>query len=179
MSYLPSSRGLVPSVFLSPMSRESLGEWWGAYRLAAPSSGVWSATNRAFYIPFWLERGVIVYRLWWLNGTVVGTDNRQAGIYRDDSTSVVLGTSTLVAGANVVQFDDIADTALGPGKYFMALWGNGITATVFRVVTANATRNAGYFMESSLTGGLPATATMAQLSVEFLPVFGLALRSTP
>lgn len=178
MSYRPPGpRTESPPVFLTTFhaTASRIG-----FRGAAPSSGAWSATNRIIYVPFALHEGATVYRYFWLNGATVGTNNFQVGVYDTAFNAINRGTSTLSAGtANACQFDNITDYYLGPGRYYMAMWGNGTTATVFRL-TASAGMQQGTYYETNASG-LPTTGTPVDPAVAvgpFVPVFGLALRAT-
>jgi len=174
--YAIAVRGELPPVFLSSIHALA---WRGANRVG-PASATWNATNQIIYVPFGLHIGVTVYRYFWLNGATVGTNNFQVGVYRPDFTRVNAGTSTLSAGtANLCQFDNITDYYLSPGRYYMAMWGSGTTATVFRV-SGDARQTQGLYYETN-AGGLPSTGTPADPAVAvsaYLPVFGLALRAT-
>ena len=170
------ARDGYPSVYVGPYSREGNVPWSNE---AAPASAIWIATNRAIYVPIIVPRACVIRRFWWLNGATVGTNNLQAGLYDDTFASVLLGTSTLSAGtASQVQYDDVTDTPIGSGKYWLALWCNGTTATVFRGNPTNALRLGVFYAQSSLAAGLPSTATPASPTT-FLPVFGFTTRATP
>lgn len=178
MSFSPALRGPMPPIFLSSMSSMSGGRIARGVNEQSPASAAWSTTNRIVYVPFVLNRAVTVYQLFWLNGATVGTDNLQAGVYDGSFNRLIAGTSTLSAGASACQFDNITDTVLGPGRYYMALWANGTTATVWR---SNNYATNGYIYYETNASGLPTTGTPANPSTAnpARPVFGLALRSTP
>ena len=175
--YSAAGKAELPPIFLTTMHSHSMR---GPIRNSAPASATWSATNRIIYVPFFMSRGRMVYRYFWLNGATVGTNNFQVGVYRTDFTQIHEGTSTLSAGtANLCQFDNITDYYLGPGRYYMAMWGSGTTATVFRVNGAQGERTGIYYETNA--GGLPATGTpadTASVTTAYIPVFGLALRAT-
>lgn len=174
MRYVEQAWGEMPPVFLS-----SWHQWRGMSRVTAPTSGTWSATNRIIYVPFFLSQGATVYRYFWLNGATVGTNNFQVGVYDHAFNAINRGTSTLSAGtANLCQFDNITDYYLSPGTYYMAMWGSGTTATVFRV-DALSQVPLGIYYETN-AGGLPTTGTPADPAVAvsaYCPIFGLALRA--
>ena len=177
MMYSQPARGEMPPVFLSSFS------YCGVYRTGTrtvPASGTWSTTNRIIYVPFYLSRGQTVYRYFWLNGATVGTNNFQVGVYDLAFAAINRGTSTLSAGtANLCQFDNITDYYLGPGSYYMAMWGSGTTATVFRTTGITAGPMGIYYETNA--GGLPATGTPADTAIgttsAVIPFFGLALRA--
>lgn len=167
----------LPPVFLSTQHTNSFR---GNIRAAAPTSAVWSTINRIIYVPFFLSQGQTVYRYFWLNGATVGTDNFQIGVYTAAFAAVNRGTSTLSSGtANRVQFDNITDYYLSPGRYYMAMWGSGTTATVFRL-SGSLGEPQGIYYETN-AGGLPTTGTPADPAATtsaIIPVFGLAFRAT-
>ena len=97
-----------------------------------------------------------------LNGTVVGTDNMLVALYGSDgkllANSAVAGT--LSAGASAFQNRDfLVPVTLAPGRYFIAVQCNGVTATSNKFVAAN-----GVNVLTSATAGtfgtLPATLTI-------------------
>lgn len=101
------------------------------------ASAAWLGANVAVFIPFTIEVAVTIYRMGWYNGTTVGTNNLDAGIFdRSCSTLLVSTGSTLSAGASAPQQVDVTDTLLMPGDYHLALSCNGTTATVFRAALA-------------------------------------------
>src|ERR1035437_10210198 len=126
------------------------------------------------------------YKFWWLNGTVASTNNIQAGLYADDGTTkpgaaIKLGTSTLASGVSVLQYDDIADTQVGPGPCWLAIWIGGTTTTLYRGNGAGM-RLTRTYQQASLAGGLPSTATPATVSTGFAApfyVFGIQFRPSP
>jgi len=168
------------SLLISTWSKEGpVGHAGGS----APTSGAYPAANRAHYYPLRIARSGTVRKLWWMNGATVGTDNVQMALYRADGVDggpgnlVVAGTSTLTSGANAPQYDDITDAPIAAGTYWVAVWANGTTTTMFR---SNVYRGWGVYIESSLTGGLPATATPAAPgSTNFTPLIGLQMRAAP
>lgn len=169
--------GSAVSVFVGPYSAEANGPWAVA---SQPTSAVYPSANRAHYYPIVIPRACVIRRFWWLNGATVGTDNLQVGLYDNAFASVLLGASTLSAGtANQIQYDNVTDTAIGPGRYWIALWCSGTTATVFRSNNTGGPRHTAIYDEDSLTGGLPATATPTSPAAVYLPVFGFTTRATP
>lgn len=171
------------SPMCSPWSREgALGNDWAAF--PGTSDGAATSLNRAFYYPIFLPVMGTAYKFWWLNGATVGTNNIQVGLYADTGAylpgaAILRGTSTLSAGASVVQFDaSIAATLVGPGLVWLAIWFNGTTATV-RCSTDNRLRLARQYEQSSLSGGLPTTTTPAAASGNRTFIFGIQFRPSP
>jgi hypothetical protein len=187
MTYAPAGKqyGVAPFVF--PNSIHSWGPGIVQHVGTTPTSAAWPATNRAYYFPVIIPQPCTMYRFFWLNGATASTNNLQVGIYNDNDagtdgpgTAILRGTSTLASGANVCQFDNITDTPLDKGRYWLALWGSGTTTTVFRnAPSATFVRYIGGYLESSLASGLPATATPAQVATPFVPIFGFTTIATP
>lgn len=175
MIYVPSVHAFLPSPMLSSISPESLGR--SALPGSTPGSAAWSTTNRIVYVPFAIDAAVTVYKLWWLNGATVGTNNLQAAVYNGAFSRLINGTSTLSAGANICQYDDITNVGLPAGRYYMALWCNGTTATTFRGVVA---ASMGIYYETNASGPQATGTPVAPASNgPVIPVFGLQLRSSP
>ncbi len=169
------------SLYISPFSRE--GEGFRSMTGSANPLSAVGVTQTAQYNVVLIESPGIVYKFFWLNGATVGTDNVQAGLFLSNGTdggpgtALKLGTSVLSAGANVCQYDDIADTPIAAGVYWLALWESGNTATQFRITPV--VKLYGGYREASLTTGLPATATPVALTTGNTPVAGLVMRSAP
>ena len=176
-TYRDVDKGELPPVFLSTIHSNS---YRGPLRNSAPASIAWSGTNRIIYIPFFLSQGSTVYRYFWLNGATVGTNNFQVGVYTTAFAAVNRGTSTLSAGtANALQFDNVTDYYLSAGRYYMAMWGSGTTATTFALAGVQQAPMGAYYETNA--GGLPTTGTPADTATTTtprIPVFGLALRAT-
>jgi hypothetical protein len=143
-------------------------------------SAAFPSTNRMYYYPLTISQPCVAKRFWWLNGTAVsGANSVQVGLYNDNDagtdgpgTSIFLGTQTTQAGTNVVQFDNITDTALYPGRIWIALWCSNTTSTFFRHAPTGAlNRFMGAYLESGTV--LPATATPTP-GGGFIAVFGFA-----
>lgn len=183
--YSPRKPIGIVSPFVTSWSQEGFG--LSKLIAAAPSSSTYPATQRAYYFPIVVPVACTIYRFFWLNGATASTNNIQVGIYNDNDagtdgpgTSVLLGTSTLASGANVCQFDDVTNTALYPGRYRLAVWGSGTTTTLFRAAPSSTLgRGLNGYLESSLASGLPSTATPAQNTTPYVPVFGFTTISSP
>lgn len=179
MTYVPYDGGRYDpvSMFVGPYSRE------GCLSGMPPSSPASAAlaAQTAYAAQVVLPRPCVVRRLWWANGATVGTDQVQVGIYRADFTSLLLGTATTTSGATALQFDNVTDTPLAAGRYWVALWVSGTTTTLLRV-SALASRIAGIRLQGSLAGGLPATLAapdQGATTIIAVPVFGFTTRATP
>lgn len=142
------------------------------------AAAAWPTANKAFYIPVQLLVAVTVYKIAWYNGATVGTNSVDVGIYTEAGTKIISTGSTLTAGASQPQVVDIADTALAPDTYFLAMAMNGTTDTVFRNA-ANGNHHRASGVQQQLTAfALPATATFAAYSDAYVPVIAAVFESS-
>ena len=186
MSYSPGVRTGVIDPFVSPFSRH--GYAMTARMVGVPASAAYPAVQRAYYFPVIIPVACTIYRFFWQNGATASTDNIQVGIYNDNDagtdgpgTAFLRGTSTLASGANVCQFDNVTDTGSLSREILAGDLGFGCTTTTLHrsapsAVFARATNG---YLESSLASGLPTTATPAQNTTPYVPVFGFTTRSSP
>jgi hypothetical protein len=132
--------------------------------------GSWSTANRAYFIPVQVLTTITVYKMSWLNGSTVGTNNADVGIYNSAYTRLVSSGGTLTAGANSIQIVDVADTVLTPDTYFLAMVMNGISGDVIFRSTASGRhmRTSGVLMQSTAYP-LPATAAPVGNTDSFCP----------
>lgn len=94
---------------------------------ASTASAAWSAANKPFAIEFAVNYACVVRQLGWINGTAAG-GGVDMGIYdlawnRLVSTGAQTGT-----GNSVFQWIDVTDTALAPGRYYLAMSRDNTTA---------------------------------------------------
>lgn len=149
---------------ICPWSVESLG---GSIPRAALMSSLTavatSAANQAFYFPFFLYEQATAVKLSWWNGSV-SAGNVDMGIYDSQLNRVINTGSTAQGTISVLQTVDITDTALLPGRYWMAVQFSDVTATI------NTVQNTDEVFQSTIPAweqavgsfGLPTTATLAQ-----------------
>lgn len=184
MSYIGPTQdhNVYTSMMVSPWSRE--GNTVASNTINTPSSTTYPSATRIFYNRVYIPSQCTAYKLFWLNGATAATNNVQVGIYSDDGTNkpgaaVIRGTSTLAAGANACQYDNIADTPLGPGIYWLAIWCNGTTTTLFSRSTSSAIITPGMYIETA-AGGLPTSATPTSAGTSGRThVYGITTRATP
>ena len=171
--YSAPVRSQLPPVFLTPHNGYGVGQRY--FGTGVPASGVLGA-NRITYCPVNISHPVTVYRHFWLNGATASTDNVNVAVYDPNFNRLSIGTNTVSSGASICQFDNVTDYVLGPGRYWLALWVSGTTATFLRTTT---TGSIGLYYETNASGpqatGTPADPATAAPSI---PVFGLALRAT-
>jgi hypothetical protein len=167
-------------VLITSGSWQSVGPAGVGFVWGAIASAVWVSANRALFVPFAIAEPMLAEKMFWANGTVVGTDSIDVGIYTTEATPVrlVSGGGTLSAGISTVQEVNITDTVLLPGAYYMAMVCNSATtATFLRWAPGHLgmCRLAG-MAEMAAAYVLPSTATLAAISTLYVPFFGVAGR---
>lgn len=162
-------------VVITPYSLQSL--CLGLSGFVGAASAVFPSANLAIFYPFVVCEPFVVVKMFTYNGAAVG-DNVDVGLFAQDGTRLVSMGSTAQSGTNALQSFDIADTQLGPGVYYAGLACSGTTSTFFRRTTGNAgLLQALGFAQQASAFALPATATLAAISNDYLPMFGLTGRT--
>lgn len=169
-------------VTIIPYSPEALGGavaggLFGAP--AAPASATWPSANLAVAWPFVLNQYVTVRKLFLYVGSAQA-GNVDVGIYDEAYARKVSSGSTALGAVTTVQEFDVADTDLGPGRYYLAVALSSTSGTVFKIQSASGVGEGGRVagmaqMASALP--LPATFTPAAAGTALLPVSGLTLRT--
>ena len=133
-------------------------------------TGRWPEANLAIYIPFTVTEQITIKRILVWIGTSSG--NIDVGIYDTDGTRRVSSGSTAMGATNTTQIFDIADTALSPGTYYMAMVVDNITAQFNRIYPQY---NMMYgIREETSAFPLPSTATIVEHGARsFLPNMAL------
>ena len=174
-----------PLPTIHPWSLESIGEdlttvvnvgGAAAGYLYYTQSAVYPVANLALFVPFVLTKPVTVAKMFTYNGTVAA-GNIDVGIYDISGTLIVSMGSVAQAGTSVIQSFDITDTQIGPGKFYMAIVENNVASTFFKHDAnegANRLRFTG-MAQMAAAFPLPATATLALLTANYVPVFGLLI----
>ena len=139
-------------------------------------SAIWPTANLALFIPLYLPESITTTKLFWGNGDVV-SGNVDMGIYQTSGTRLASTGSTAQAGTSGPQSVALA-TTLPTGTYYLALAMNNITGRMTRSTGVNVglARAAG-MMEQASAFPLPAAATFATLTTNYVPSLGLVLRS--
>lgn len=166
--YTPAANGLRTSLFVCSQGKEAM-----AHGLSGGIGSATLTTDLAYIVRIVLPTPTVVRRFHWSNGATASTNTVQVGIYNDDLTSFLLGTATTSSGANALQFDDVTDTPISAGRYWMAVVVSGGTATLMRSTSVFSHGAAIYSMAAARP--LPATLVPAQVAVNatvILPIFG-------
>lgn len=124
-----------------------------------PGARTWVA-NLVGYVPVCLARPYPVNRVFWVNGSTIGS-NVDFGIYSADGRRIYNTGSTAQAGASSVQYVTPATKfMLDAGNYYFAWTCDGTTSRGMAFGgTANGGRVIGLLEETTGAFGLPATMT--------------------
>lgn len=141
------------------------------------SGGAWPANNRAIYVPFVVTQPVTAFQMAFEVTTQSG--NYDIGLYDQYGARLVSLTSTAVPAAGIAKAN-IADTALNPGTYFMALLLSTTAAAVWRtnIGTTGSWTVAGVVDSDEGSTALPATATFTTIGAAYVPVIAVATVAT-
>lgn len=101
--------------------------------------------------------------------------------YSSANDTTVDATITSAAwGSIAAEVKSLGTTyTLAQGRYYLALHGTGTTATIFQRAVATNVSHLGIYNESSLTAGLPLTATPTNAANTTIVNFGITSRATP
>lgn len=160
---------------ITPWSAESIGAkitGMGGAALSGTAGAVYPAADLAIYVPFSLSRSVTVAQLFWVNGGTA-SGNVDAGIYSADGTRLTSTGSTAQAGTNAPQSVNITDIQIGAGLFFIAIAMNNGTGTLFRATFAQLglAITTGMYQQATAFP-LPANATFANPTFDYIPAFG-------
>lgn len=142
---------------------------------STPGSLAFPAANDALFVPFVLQAATLIKRLFSINGGTA-SGNIDVGVYSEDGTLISSAGSTAQAGTNDLQFFNVTDFILGPGRYYLAVAKNDTTGTLIRM-NIPAIRCSVLGMAKQATAfPLPATATFATVTAAYLPLIGAEIR---
>jgi hypothetical protein len=174
----PSIIGKPPAMILTPASPEfgAVSQFVAQRSQNANPfpSGTWASANDPIALPFFLYEPLTVYQLGWHNGSGTMTDSCDVGVYDSSWVRKISTTGTARTGVSALQFVDVSDTTIGPGKFYLAMSNNGTTANQqqFFAGPANAvicgllgmldSATDAYVLPDPLTG-MAAAATFTQI----------------
>jgi hypothetical protein len=153
----------------------------GAYlRLtrAAIASGAWPSANKPIAIPFVLSQAAILQQVRFRTGSAAG-GNGDVGIYDTSFNRIVSSGSTAFSASSSYQLMDIADTALAPGRYYLAFALDNITANRVGFIAATSstlvTRVMGCLDSTTNAFPLPNPLTNMVAAATFVRIPGFSL----
>lgn len=176
----PENR-IEPLVTINPFSLEALGLF--ASILAGSSiisngSSTWSTANRAFFVPFVVNRLISIINLFVYNGAAV-SGNFDLGIFDKDGNRIISSGSTAQSGTSAIQAISVSATELRAGNYYMGLVFDNTTAQVQRMSMSTTLdfKSMG-IAEQATAFTLPSKATLATaVNFIYVPIFGISTRS--
>lgn len=149
-------------------------EMLGIFAISNSSNLAWPAANDAIFVPLALSRPILAKRLYIANGSVA-SGNLDLGIYTFDGARIVSAGSTAQSGTTAIQFLDITDTYLSPGRYYLAAAMNGTTGAMRRFNYAVIRQQMLGVYKMATAFPLPATATFATPTASAIPLIGVDL----
>lgn len=142
-------------------------------------STAWPSANLAIFIPFYTRSRILVTNFFWMNGATV-SGNSDMGLYTQDGIQIAHIGSTVQAGTSAMQVvAAAANLYLGQGLYYLALAADNVTATYGVGATGllEMTRTLG-MASMAAAFPLPATATLATITADYIPSCGISLGAT-
>jgi hypothetical protein len=133
----------------------------------------WSAANDAVVYPITVHRPTTFVKAWHMGNSASG--NYRVGLY--DSGLNLLVSSAAIANSAALHEDNITDTDVMPGRYFVATACDNATTGSF-VVSAGALRwrILGCFLMASAYP-LPSTLTPAAYTPTWVPMAGFSTKT--
>ncbi len=159
---------------ITPWDLLSVGPFILHENSTLPASIVWPTANKAIYVPFTLNVAETALKLFCGNGAVV-SGNVDVGVYTAAGARVISSGSTAQSGTSVLQVFDTADTLLVPGYYYFAMAVDNITAEVLNSNPATFALPTWGVKQEAAAFPLPATATFATMTSNYLPFMGISL----
>jgi hypothetical protein len=174
--YFASPYQPIPTVVDSIYSRCAGGSWgWPSGNVG---SAAWPSANRVLYVPFVASGPFQIVKFFYTFGSSLGTGNIDVGIYPDDLSAPILSsgaTSTAGGTVSIPFLLEATDTWFAPGRYFLAALATATSITASRITTGGAGRaKANRWFESTSSGTLPTSPTIASVSSDFFPAFGFS-----
>lgn len=138
----------------------------------------WVAANLALYMPILIGYPTTVVKMFWVNGSTVGTNHVDVGIYDSQGNQLVHSGSTLTAGASAVQSVSITSTTLEPGLYYIAMASDATTDTFQADNSVVPVHRATGVYEQATAFPLPSPASFTGSTHAYLPFIAMTTQST-
>ena len=169
----------TPFVSVTPFSHNALGDKFASLgnEMNNEASTAWPSANLAIYAPFYLIAPFTIQQFFWLNGITI-SGNVDMGVFDHAGRKIASTGSTLQAGASAIQSVSITPVTLGSGLFFLGLAVDNVTATVFGVPAGNIGFTVAVgVLQQATAFPLPALATFASPTFDFVPSCGITTRS--
>lgn len=162
---------------ISSVSPNSIGTEINILTVNKPGANVWPTANLAFFYPVRIGYPYTISQFFWVNGTTVGTNSIDIGIYDSQGNLIVHTGNTLTAGTSATQGVSVTATTLEPGLYYLAMSENGTTDTQFRDIGAVSWNNALGLYQMASANPLPTTAVFAAVTNSQILLCGMSSSS--
>lgn len=172
----------TPRAIIGSYSPECLGAEISTVGLSpAGTSSAWVAANVALFVPLKLGSPFTVQKVFWANGSSVGSNHVDVGIYTPTGNLIVSCGSTLTTGTTQIQAPTVTATVLEPGLYYLGMVMDGTTNTIYQSSPTIPTELLAMGMYEVATAfPLPSTLTFTTLTTAHarLPLFGISSNTT-
>lgn len=139
----------------------------------SPVVRTWPVANLAVFVPMLLPWPYPVRRVFWVNGSTIGS-NVDFGIYSADGRRIYSTGSTAQAGTSTLQFvTPGTEFLLSPGAYFFAWACSGTTNRSYGGANGAAGLRQSGVLQQSTALPLPATWTPELLAAVAYPLCGI------
>lgn len=167
-----------PKGIITPQSLESIGAEMASIANVGVQSAsrAWPSTNLAILFPFRIGSLFTIAQCYWQNGSTVGTNSRDLGVYDYQGNLIVHTGNVLTVGASTIQKTALS-AIITPGLYYLALSQNGTTDTIFGFVPNAVLLRAFGTGNVATSNPLPSTITFAGATNTLFPGFGISSES--
>jgi hypothetical protein len=139
-------------------------------------SATFPSANMAFYYPIHLDTFYLIQKFFWMNGNSAA-GSIDCGLYTQDGTLITHTGSTSQSGISNLQSASITPLEVGPGQYYLALVASSSSTTFYAHSVGSALgNNVGIYLQASAFP-LPATATFALNTYNFIADAGFTIMS--
>ncbi len=162
-----------------PDGEQWIGSYTSRHAMAltnTAASAAWPSSNRAIYIPMYLDSDGVVTQLWTMNGATANGDV-DMGIYDASGARLTSIGPTAQSGTSAPQVFDITDIYLPAGAYYLARSHSNTTGTNYRMATVAPLLRMFGLLQQASAGTLPSSMTGTTVASAYWPVCGITYRS--
>jgi len=165
---------IPPNVVISTFSAECVGtHFYTEYAQGSVASAIWPVAAQALFLPFTIYTSMTIVQFSCVNGLAVA-GNFDIGVYDINGRLKIATGATAQVGADNLQWTPVAATTIGSGKYYLAMSCSGIVGQYYRVTAAaNGVTSTWGMAQMAAAHPLPAIATLATITGNYVPFFGV------
>jgi hypothetical protein len=164
-------------VLIGPWSINAIGDELTGMAASNFAGAAPPVNGGRYYYPFELADSFLVSKLWVAWGATTASTTPNMAVYAEDGTWLIGPFGTAVTGANTLQEDNVTDTLLSPGRYWMCYNQVGATGTPLASATPVALLRAMGCCQDTGTGSPASTASFTAITGTFLALCGVAGRT--